>query len=257
MKLRDFCFFLGTPAVLAAVIVTTLSSAPALGQGGLQVETTIYQPASEFLVATVGDFNGDGFPDIAVVSGVVSNTGPATIHVFLGKGDGTFANPSIDTSTTLSDYNDGLAVSVISTATASLTWYKPTHRGSWLRRATVMGPFSRWSSQVVSREVVRNSVVVGNLDGDGNPDVVASTGASPTQLAVLLGNGNGTFHQVQPSSTVAYSMVLADLNGDHLPHLIYVGNPSLPTVELNNGNGTFGPAVAFPLPRICIGGRCC
>jgi hypothetical protein len=38
---------------------------------------------------TVGDFNGDGFPDLAVTNGADLGT----ISVLLGNGDGTFRAP--------------------------------------------------------------------------------------------------------------------------------------------------------------------
>src|SRR5438270_177430 len=51
------------------------------------------------LATTVADFNGDGIPDLAIVSTNTYAGGSYTLAVFLGKGDGTFrAGPTIQPS---------------------------------------------------------------------------------------------------------------------------------------------------------------
>src|SRR5260370_24124804 len=47
-----------------------------------------YPVGSDPIVAVVGDFNGDGKPDIAV-----TNSSSNTVSILLGKGDGTFQAP--------------------------------------------------------------------------------------------------------------------------------------------------------------------
>jgi hypothetical protein len=66
-------------------------------------------------------------------------------------------------------------------------------------------------------------LVVADFDGDGKADLALLTNIQSKTLAVLLGNGDGTF---QPATAYdsggAYSaaVAVADLNGDHRPDLV-------------------------------------
>jgi hypothetical protein len=73
--------------------------------------------------AAVGDFNGDGIPDLAVASGQSPNYSiPGKLTVFIGAGDGSFRNPVVTTvetnpySLAVGDFNgDGKADVAITT----------------------------------------------------------------------------------------------------------------------------------------------
>jgi hypothetical protein len=92
-----------------------------------------------------------------------------------------------------------------------------------------------------------NYVAIGDVNGDGKNDLVSSNNYS-AGLAVLLGNGNGTFQ----APTIYYTgarvvgVVLRDLNADNKLDLI-TSNTSNSAVGilLGNGNGTFQPVKAF------------
>jgi hypothetical protein len=92
---------------------------------------------------------------------------------------------------------------------------------------------------------------VGDVNGDGIADVV---GVGGTGIAVLLGNGNGTFREGPPGGpglTAPGGSVIADLNGDGKPDLVISGGlngisePSGIAVALGNGDGTFQPVVFY------------
>ena len=89
------------------------------------------------------------------------------------------------------------------------------------------------------------AVALGDLNGDGKPDIAAASG---TSVSVLLNGGNGTFGA--PASygagTRPASIAMGDLNGDGKPD-IAVSNPSIggASVLLNVGNGTFAAAVNY------------
>jgi hypothetical protein len=109
------------------------------------------------------------------------------------------------------------------------------------------------------------SVAVADLNGDGRLDLIVADGSNDSyccgEVAVLLGNGDGTFQPAAVYGTGAYgatSVAVGDINGDGIPDLV-VGNLCLTenqhgsecegygivSVLLGNGDGTFQPAVTY------------
>jgi FG-GAP-like repeat/FG-GAP repeat/Immunoglobulin I-set domain len=92
-------------------------------------------------------------------------------------------------------------------------------------------------------------VAIGDLNRDGKLDLaVANGGGHPSNVSVLLGNGNGTFAPAvnHPVGTNPFSVAIGDLNGDGQPDLavanFFENNIS---VLLGNGNGTFAAAINY------------
>jgi len=89
------------------------------------------------------------------------------------------------------------------------------------------------------------SVAVADVNGDGKLDLAVADYGSDT-VAVLLGNGDGTFRPAvsYASGGTALAVAIADLNDDGKPDLV-AANYSTVAVLLGNGDGTFLPAVAY------------
>ena len=110
------------------------------------------------------------------------------------------------------------------------------------------GRTARFANQATfATGAVPASVVLGDVNGDGKPDlVVANLGGN--NISVLLGNGNGTFaaQQTFATGTSPVLMVLGDVNGDGKPDVV-VANPGSNNVSvlLGNGNGTFAGQQTF------------
>jgi FG-GAP-like repeat len=88
---------------------------------------------------------------------------------------------------------------------------------------------------------------IGDLNGDGIPDLVSANRDSNT-VSVLLGNGDGTFRPPTNFTTGGspQSVALGDVNGDGRPDLVTANNYSGDvSVLLGNGDGTFRPQARF------------
>lgn len=126
----------------------------------------------------VGDFTGDGIPDLLV-------TGYSHVAVLPGLGGGTFAdrivtlaNNSYQTALGVGDFNgDGKLDAVVSDANEG-TLTTLLGRGN--------GTFALLGDQAVGLSPM--SVAIGDFNGDGRPDVVTANSASST-VAVLLNDG--------------------------------------------------------------------
>lgn len=193
----------------------------------------------------VGDLNGDGIADLAV-----ANLSSGTVSILLGSGDGTFApapNSPVSVgaepfSIAVSDLNrDGipdLAVANWGSNTVSVL----LDNGD--------GTFTPAANSPVSAGTYPDSIAVGDFNRDGIADL-AVVNDNSSLMAILLGNGDGTFYAA-PSSpvTVGYnstSVAMGDFNGDGNPDLAVSSFiDSAMTILLGIGDGTFTPAAKSP-----------
>jgi hypothetical protein len=250
-------------AVMAcAILLSTLfPSEPAVAQG---CPTPSFGPPNWFGAGVspdsmaVGDFNGDGKPDLAILG---SNGGPV-VSVLLGNGDGTFQAPiefpGPGYRSIVGDFNgDGkldLAVADGNSGTVSVL----LGNGD--------GTFQAAPSYPAGVDPI--SIAVGDFNRDGKLDlVVANKGTiannfTDSSVLVLLGNGDGTFQAAAEYGPVVnpYSVAVGDFNGDGNLDLAVAdaGDPlgggagAGVSVLLGNGDGTFQSAVTYDAGVRCF-----
>ncbi len=185
----------------------------------------------------LGDFNDDSRPDLAV-----ANSGTWTISVLIGNGDGTFQPPR----------NSFAGVEPQSLAVADINADQKgdvvvSHLNSTFTGHTISVLFGNGDGTLQAGISVRPeenllTFSIGDFDNDSRLDIVAG---APGKIAVVLGNGNGTFQPPLyfPGDMGAYVPAVAsgDFNGDgNLGAAIGVrGNFSYVFALLGNGDGTF------------------
>ena len=94
-----------------------------------------------------------------------------------------------------------------------------------------------------------NAVSSGDIDGDGDNDILFCSTSSGTRDTILLNNGDGTFSDVGSrlaSNWNTFKAKIIDLNGDGAPDILRQHNDDLNQIDYNNGDGTFTQAGSLP-----------
>jgi len=234
-----------------AVLGTAQLSGASKGITFANVSTTSFPETEESYpgLTVVGDFNGDGKPDLAVFSNYPNNG----VTVLLGNGQGGF-NPATESFITtplepnaivVGDFNgDGnLDLAVLSdwgTVTTLLgkgdgTFALSNNQSSGCTGGTLSGP---------------TSLAVADFNRDGKLDLaVTCIEGGPGEnydAIILLGNGDGTFTQSNgsqiPLTNNPSFVTTGDFNGDGIPDLAVLSEEADSiTILLSNGDGTFTP----------------
>ena len=115
--------------------------------------------------------------------------------------------------------------------------------------ATITRSGLRFSSTTLTAGLRPEAISSGDLNGDGNADLVVADYDANT-ISVVLGNGDGTFQtpEAYPEGTNPHGVAIADLNGDgKLDVVIANWGGANVSVLLGNGDGTLAPALSYPV----------
>jgi hypothetical protein len=193
----------------------------------------------------IADLNGDGYPDLAVsnlcqlsASCPVEGAPPGEVSVLLGNGDGTFQAPvsyssggSWATSVAIGALSDGGDPDLVAT-----NFFVPEDSvGVLLGNGT--GIFQA-PVTYAETSASANSVAIADVNGDGYLDLVVANMCELDNaicghpgydggVAVLLGNGDGTFQNpinYSSGGPDAVSVAVADVNGDGRPDLVVLSS---------------------------------
>ncbi|MCX6745178.1 MAG: VCBS repeat-containing protein, partial [Candidatus Parcubacteria bacterium] len=214
-------------------------------KGSIGTGLDVFMPAVNYLVGTYprsivnADFNGDNKIDLAVAN----YTAPYT-SILLGTGNGTFvAGTNINFADFNSDNNKDLAVANGNSDSLSVL----LGNGD--------GTFGSKTDYTVGR--APNTVVTTDFNGDAILDLAVSNSFAGT-ISVLFGNGSGGFggkvdYVICGTLLGPYYLHVADLNNDNKADLIavhdnrYISGSESISISLGKGDGTFYPAVFYPL----------
>jgi hypothetical protein len=247
--------------VAVAVITGTVRIFLGNGDGSFQAPVVIQAaPAgADIYDITVGDFNGDGKPDL-VLSYSDLNVSPVVTgkSVLLGNGDGTFQpfklspNIVLGNMTIVADVNGDGKPDLVSACQVGVCIALGNGDGTFQ-------PGFVWTSPVnVNGGPKAMSLTVGDFNGDGKLDIALL--AIPKYLVVLFGNGDGTFGPpsiIYDTGFGGDSVVAADFNGDGKLDLALYYQQNTPfansgtlSIFLGNGDGTFqAPRTLTGLPE--------
>jgi hypothetical protein len=194
------------------------------------------QPASapwghSAVAMAIADVNADGRPDLLVLTGGSVNL-ETVMDIFLGNGDGSFQPPLSylvpgvqAAGLAVADINQDGKLDVVAVGDSANVQARV---GVLLGNGD--GTFTQGASYSTGGSYA-SSVVVADVNGDGNLDLLVGNCARGNNLCVsadglvgvLTGTGHGTFRNVanyDAGATGAQAVAVADLNGDGKPDLV-------------------------------------
>jgi hypothetical protein len=202
-------------------------------------------PGSALTSVAVGDFNGDGMPDLVVANpGIYDGhfTG-AGVSILLRDGDGMYQPAR----TVLAGGSPRAVVTGDFTRVGftDIVVYDQFTHSLILLAGLGNGTFQ---ASTIASNIIAYDLVTGDFNGDGKPDLVVvlpGSGGQP-QVGVLLGNGFGTFQAMTttPIGSVPDALAAADMNHDGKTDVVAAVGSTV-SVLLSNVDGTLQAATNY------------
>ena len=229
------CALKTVPILACAMIALDLASA--YGQPVSFMAPRVFPTGGSSIV--VGDFNGDGKPDLATPG-----------LMLLGNGDGsfrsvTFSIPTGNTPVSIvaGDFNRDGKLDLVAFRPGE--FIGPDNGSVDLLLGNGDGTFGQ-PINIVAGTGLKVDAFVGDVNDDGKPDLIVGSGST---VSIFLGNGDGSFQHVSERIPLLAGPILAvtDINNDG--YLDFVSGTVLNTGPLNvflgKGDGSFRPAASI------------
>jgi hypothetical protein len=208
----------------------------------------VFYPTNDSFKVRVADLNNDGRLDIVSIG-----WGTNTAKVFTQNADGSLAQP-VTYSVPHGGYddlevgdvnNDGLTDVIVmsgqlyATPNISILYQKPD------------GTLGDLTSLSVGPQELTQGIGVGDVNGDGLNDIVASYGGNRPFIASFLQNASGGMEPPMryPSYDIPEPVRVADVNGDgRLDVVVAHGGWNALGAYLQQPDGTLAPEELYPIP---------
>jgi hypothetical protein len=226
-------------------VIGQSSTSPGLGVGVFLTQSNgnlgkgvVYAQNTALSYVALGDLNRDGKADI-----VASNWSTGAVEVLRGNGDGTFQSailtplPAISNGVVIADLNgDGWPDVAVAGSNSVVYILLNDGNGSLALAGTY--PISG----------VGYELVAADFNNDGKVDLAVAM-TTTSRVALLIGNGNGTFSAAPDYDTTlpsVYGITAGDLDKDGFVDLVITspGAGAL-AVAFGNGNGSFNPPAIY------------